>query len=326
MNPVRISVGTRLHCGLIDLGFATRRIFGGCGIALEAPRSVITWAPLDRDEIVVEDLAGVDSRTRATVGRALGRLRTRSHAVGGRLIVEHVAPQHVGLGVTTSLVLGALQAVNASVDLGLNREQLKVLSGRGGASGVGLTSFFGGGFLIDAGRLRAGHTEFHPSGFKDATSRPTHIASLEFPSEWSVRLLLPPGRRWHGAEEVEFFRQYTPVPDTEILEVLSIIYHSIVPSIVEKDVVELQRGLHGLNCVGFKRCEVTSHGPAVRALLDRLSVAGIPAGMSSMGPLVYAIGPTNILDRAAREASREDNITDFGVVNVRNINTAAVDL
>ena len=324
MNRVQISVATRLHCGLIDLGFATRRIFGGFGIGLEEPRSELSWISGEGNGIAVESRVALETRTKATITRALERLVGQSRSICGRVIVERVAPQHVGLGVTTSLVLGALHVVNMSENLGRDTEDIKSLSGRGGTSGVGLSTFFQGGLVVDAGRPRVDNVEFVPSGVGDARTQATHVMAIPFPVDWSALLLLPRGRRWHGADEVGFFRKQTPIPNSEILEVMGIVYHSVVPSILEEDIIELQCGLHALNRVGFKSREVVSQGQPVSALLDRLAAARVPAGMSSMGPLVYAIGPDNVLEDVAREVTTGPDIVDLGVVGIRGVNTAAV--
>lgn len=318
MTPARLEIGARLHFGLVDLGLATRRMFGGCGVALDEPRSVILWMPSERSELLLEDSAGLDSRTRATILRAIERLSSASRPVYGRLVIQDAPLQHVGLGVTTSLVLGALHLVNQTENLGFSEARIEQLSGRGGASGVGLSAFFQGGFVIDAGHSRCDRTEFIPSGCIDATARPLRVARWAFPLDWSIKLLLPPGRRWHGVEELEFFRAHTPVPNDEILEVLGIMYHSIVPSIIQEDLSELRLGLDVLNRTGFKRREVASHGPTVRDVLDRLGSMGIPAGMSSMGPVVYAIGPRDLLAEGGIQAAMAEGVADLGVTHVRN--------
>lgn len=325
MSTLFLEVGARLHFSLIDLGYATRRVFGGCGLAVDNPRSVICWQSADNTELTVTDKAGIDIRTKNTVESAIGRLQSESRPIHGTLTILATPPQHIGLGVTTSLVLSALQVLNEAEGLGFSQRRLKRLSGRGGTSGIGLTAFFEGGFILDAGQRRGSNGGFQPSGSREATSQSLHVARLAFPTNWSIRLLLPEGNRWSGKAESEFFRAHTPIPDQEVLEVLGITYHCIVPSIVDEDLPELKIGLETLNRTGFKAREVASHGPGVRDLLDRLGrLTPAPAGMSSMGPLVYVIGPNALVKSAAVEDAIGDGVTDLGLVNARALGPTAV--
>src|SRR6187397_3143910 len=63
--------------------------------------------------------------------------------------------EHVGLGTKTAVILGALQAAAIASGYKVSRAELQLLSGRGGASGVGIHAFFIGGLVIDAGHWQS---------------------------------------------------------------------------------------------------------------------------------------------------------------------------
>ena len=52
-------------------------------------------------------------------------------------------------------MLAVLASIDAALDLRLAREELQLLSSRGGTSGIGIHTYFVGGFLIDAGTMAA---------------------------------------------------------------------------------------------------------------------------------------------------------------------------
>jgi beta-ribofuranosylaminobenzene 5'-phosphate synthase len=102
--------------------------------------------------------------------------------------------------------------------------------------------------------------------------------------------MLPNGTAASGEYERTFFRDNTPLPDIEVLETMSLMYHGVIPAIATRDLDCLSRALGELHKVGFKKRELAAQTDQVRAMLTSLwNFQGIPAGMSSMGPLLYAI-------------------------------------
>ena len=307
-------MGTRLHFGLLDVGAATPRVFGGSGLALRTPSARIGWDEGYPDSLTVDSRGLIDDRAQVAITDALGRLVEATGAPKrGRLIVVDAPPQHIGLGVTTAVVLGALRLVNQVEGLGLSDDTLVALSGRGGTSGVGTGTFFEGGFVVDAGRARTDTEQMLPSGASAGLGVSLKATRLELPPEWNVRLCLPPGRRWSGDAEVDFFENNSPIPSDEILESLALTYHGIVPSILEGDLASLKSSLAILHRTGFKAREVESHGAGIRAFLEEINRScAAAAGMSSMGPLVYLIGPPHVTGSTQVTALVNEYATDLG--------------
>lgn len=147
------------------------------------------------------------------------------------------------------------------------------------------------------------------------------LARQAFPKHWRVHLFLPTSRSYSGDEELAFFREHTPIPAAEVQEILAAIYHGIVPAFAEADLGTLRRAMHEIHCAGFKKREVESHGSVVRDLLDRLyGEPSLAAGMSSLGPLVYAIAPRdlNILSTHRIGASLSTPVEYLGSFAGRN--------
>ena len=103
---------------------------------------------------------------------------------------------------------------------------------------------------------------------------------------------------------------------------MAAVYHGIVPAIAEGDLGSLRAAMREIHQTGFKRREVDGQSHVVCGLLDQLHTdLKLAAGMSSLGPLVYAItsskpntlSTTTILETLASE------IDYLGCVSCRNM-------
>jgi beta-ribofuranosylaminobenzene 5'-phosphate synthase len=132
--------------------------------------------------------------------------------------------------------------------------------------------------------------------------------------------MLPDGNRRSGQSEVRFFNRNTPIPSDEVKEVLSLVYHGLVPAVLTEDLILLSRALKAIHKVGFKRRELDGQSLPTQDLLSRLqAIQGCASGMSSMGPLVYAI--TREAGRAVdqvRSVASETSVTLVGVASGSN--------
>ena len=95
-----------------------------------------------------------------------------------------------------------------------------------------------------------------------------------------------------------FFLRELPVPAVESLQTLSYAYHGIAPALMEGDLHAFASALRQIHSVGFKKRELARQSDEVRNLLSRLQAhEAVGAGMSSLGPLIYAV--TENCDQAA---------------------------
>ena len=278
----------RLHFGLLDLGHATHRIFGGVGAAIEQPETKVTVersssasvSGVDLSEDLVRDLLAALAR--------LGDLRGEMDPV--RVHVDAAPTAHIGLGSKTSVILAVLAAANVELDLGLTQRELQVLSGRGGTSGVGVHTFFEGGLIVDAGHRAIEPRHYRPSSAGPPGQIAPILVSLEMPLDWDVSLLLVEGIRWSADAERRFFLANTPIDDGEVDRAIAIVCLDVAASVAERDLASFASSIRSLQAVGFKQREIEAQPSAVRLLLEALQATpSVAAGMSSVGPLVYAV-------------------------------------
>jgi beta-ribofuranosylaminobenzene 5'-phosphate synthase len=289
---VTIRVFPRIHVTLSDLGQATPRTFGGCGFILSGPSVEISVAPWHRLEL--RGFEKVDEAARRDVRAALRRFM-KAASPGSSALVElrSAVPQHIGLGFKTGLILGCLSAASRALGAPLAHNELQQLSGRGGASGVGIHGFFLGGFILDAGHLNEDVPELLPSAGLRPQTTPALVSHIVVPQDWRFHLLLPAGRRISGRDEIEFFRRATPVSAAEVQSVIASVVHGVAAAVATDDLVLLREALTSIQRSGLKKREVAAQAPNVRKLLHDLENRGLPTGLSSLGPLVYAVARRN---------------------------------
>jgi beta-ribofuranosylaminobenzene 5'-phosphate synthase len=284
---VQVKAFPRIHIGLIDLSGTTNRAFGGAGFSVGGLCSNIK---IDRSSDSTLSAPQLDDTDREDLWTVVQRWEDISDGQSINVEILEAPPQHVGLGSKTGMTLGILSGANKCWEEGLERDAIQKVSKRGGVSGIGINSFFLGGFIVDLGHAVADVDSFKPSSFRNPNNTPPISVRIDFPDDWAITLYLPEGERTWGAEELSFFEQNAPIHDTETKDTLAAIYHGVVPSFKTKNLTILSKSLDIIHNTGFKSREVENQPRSVRAtiaiLQDQQDVA---AGMSSLGPLVYAV-------------------------------------
>ena len=292
-ETISVSTFPRIHMTLIDLAGATQRRYGGAGFSLNTMPAAVRARTALRNTIEVKP--NLAERDRQDLEQYVGML-SRAVNMCFHVEVRSVMPQHVGLGSKTALLLATGLVCNAVAGYPLVRSDLVTMCGRGGASGIGIHTVFLGGFVVDGGHRMDGDSRFSPSSSIKPRSLPPLSVRLQFPPHWRIHLFLPKGRRYHGHEEVRLFQEHTPIRACEVYLVMSSVYHGIVPAIAERDLAALSIAMRAIHRTGFKRREIKAQSNVVQTLLHRLHAdSTIAAGMSSLGPLVYAITSSQVV-------------------------------
>lgn len=300
---VIVEAPSRLHLTLIDMNGSRGRVDGGVGITLASPVTLLEAQV--HDEIQVK---GGDEASRERVRRvAEAVLKSLGYPLGAAITLHRTIPGHTGLGSGTSLSLATAAALYRLAGRDEAVTTLARITGRGGTSGIGTAAFEHGGFLIDGGHSFGADgvkREFRPS----AASRGIDPAPLTvrhpFPVDWKILLATPriPAGASGGAE-VDIFRTSCPIPLPEVQEICHQVLMGMLPALVEHDLDRFGSAVNRIQEIGFKRVEIARQAPVIPQLLASLRDAGAAgAGMSSFGPVVFAITDTGIddLQRAAR--------------------------
>lgn len=283
---VRVSVPSRVHLTLIDLGRAGYRRNGGVGFGITAPRLTLAFA----------SHAVVDLRALATCGylpveiesltKRLERLMGQRHlAQGLRLMDVQLPERHTGFGTGTAVALASLESLFLLNDLRMSPEFLRAHCGRGGASGIGLSSYFTGGFIFDAGRRFSPAPIIGSDATDEVNEPPLEMVRLDM-ADWPMGILVPPGASAMSlAQEQAFFSQRLPLPDADVFEIT---YHALFGSLVavqSGDYDAFCASINALQRCAWKRAEIDLYGETVRTCAAHLASIGCDAvAMSSVGP------------------------------------------
>lgn len=283
---MRIKTGARIHVTLIDLNGSIGRVDGGVGFAINDP--FIEIKAKESEEVVVigeaknfERFVSVSKKFKSNFG----------YGIEVKVLADYRA--HVGLGSGTQISLAVGKAYSEIYDLKLSIRDIAKITGRGGTSGIGVSVFEGGGFIVDGGHSWKEKGDFLPSSASKAKPAPT-ISRLDFP-DWEVILAIPDFSGAYEKVEVELFKRNCPIPIEEVRELSHLILMKLLPAVAESDLDSFNEAIRRIQSLGFKRVEVERYGSIIRDLIEML-----PIGMSSTGPCVYAVTDTN-----AKEIARE---------------------
>ena len=278
MTRLALRTPSRLHFGLLSWGSKALRQFGGVGLMVDAPGLELSAGPAEswRAE------GPLANRALEVAGRVAGRLAGRGFSVGPtRLEIRKAPPEHVGLGVGTQLGLGVARLLcELAGHPGSTVEELAELAGRGLRSGIGLHGFALGGLVVDGGRQG-------PEGI------PPLLARLEFPSEWSVLLVVPrrePGL--YGPREVQAFAELPPSPEALTDRLCRLVLLGLLPAVIERDLTRFGEALEEIQRrvgQGFAPAQGgTFARPELEAIAAGLRSEGLQGvGQSSWGPTLY---------------------------------------
>ena len=283
MTRVRVAAGGRVHFGFQNLSLARERLYGGLGVALDAPRVVLVAEPADT-------VRCDDARAATYAERVVDLL----DVPGVELTVEERIPHHVGLGSGTQFALAVLTAVARAHDREPRVRERAPALGRGGRSGVGCATFREGGFVADAGHHAERFTTEPPAEGEWAV--PVPVARHALPGSWRFVVVIPDiesGRC--GDEENESIGRVVERADPAIAdEVARLVAQRLLPAAAEGDwagfggaVAAVSR----LNGTWYADEQGGVYRPPLGDIVDSLSaspaVAG--AGQSSWGPAVYGL-------------------------------------
>ncbi len=330
---IEIITPSRLHFGLIDLNGSLGRIDGGIGVALKKPNVNLMIEELeksdrkdrtDRTEVIADERI---AEIKNTINRINKHFNTKD---AFRITVKSQIPDHVGLGSTTQLYLAIARGIAELNQIHPTAVELADICGRGGTSGIGISAFESGGFILDGGHSFGKGKEkqsYLPSSVSKARPAPI-LARYDLPPDWWFVCVTPRvGPKIYGSDEVNIFQKYCPIPRGETERISHLILMKILPSILEEDIEAFGSGLEGMQQVGFKKIELELQDPLIKGLIDKLSKDSYGSGMSSFGPTVYALALGVNHARELEESVRDfmmDRPYEFFYSNVNNKGTRVI--
>ncbi len=307
-DTIRVTAPARLHLGFLDLNGALGRRYGSIGLAVDRPTTVVTLTQASK-----HSASGLESsRALALLEKFAGERSGRGYAVD----ISAAIPAHAGLGSGTQLALAIGAAVARFEGRELSAADLAALGERGARSGIGLSAFASGGFIVDGGR-----------GANDVP--PPLILRSDFPPDWRVILILDQSRAGvSGEAEATAFADLPEFPQSAAAHICHLVLMQLVPGLKEFDIeafgaalTEIQEIVGGHFAAKQGGSMWTSEAVGRLAFRMRdLGATGI--GQSSWGPTGFAfVESAEAADRLYHslvEEAKADRL-DIVIASGRNI-------
>jgi len=305
---VKIDISPRVHIGLISMHAGAPRKNGGLGFAVEGPTASIKTTSAKK-------LGIFDRRSKPMREEEIERLRDQLEHIKQQLDLSNTAKfeitgdflTHCGMGSGTAIKLACIESLLEINHRTTRRQELIRLSGRGGTSGVGISTYFDGGFAFDLGVVGGQSDRFVPSSIGTAEALPLQLHRQSLP-EWPLGLCLP--RKCepkNQEEEIEFFRRATPLPSAKSFEAAYVAIFQVLASLMEQDYPSFCQAISAMQKSEWKRLERAEYAPYIDDTDKALRELGVDCvGMSSLGPLLYFFASSETLERVHAHSAQLD--------------------
>ena len=318
---MRIETSARLHLSLIDLNGSMGRIDGGIGLTLEDPSLIIEAVPSDKTTINYEvSLEKADECSQKILYANKVIQEYLEIEEDYKFNIKSIYPSHQGLGLGTQLLLSTAKLISSMNNIDLDAVELAKITHRGGTSGIGVHSFNNGGLIIDGGHKKSKTEGFLPSRASKMLPPPI-IARYDFPKNWDILLVTPTKiNTVHGNEEVDIFKQNTPIDIRDVEKISYLTLMKLMPSIVEEDLNSFSEAINQIQQLGFKKVERKLQQDTTGNTIHTLEEFGIPCvGMSSFGPTCFGI-----TDSITKNIIKDLEDQNLHVIKTRGKNHGAI--
>lgn len=301
---VEIVASARLHMSLISMHAGGPRMNGGVGFAIEKPTASVTVRADER--LTVRDRRPVSllESELDQLTRDVEDVQFKNGLRPAAVTICGPVRSHVGMGSGTAIKLAILEALFAVNGQSPGAEALVYYSKRGGTSGVGVTSYFSGGMILDLGRATDASLPVPSSQSDRPVSAAITLPSLKMP-DWPLCVCTPthiPAKTQD--EEVEFFRRVLPLTVEDTYRACYEAVFGIYASAKEHDYQAFCRSVTSIQATTWKALEWNEYGAALQQLKRDVERFGVDCvGMSSLGPSLFCFATPEILDRLVEAQS-----------------------
>ena len=270
------------------------RLNGGIGFSIASPTLDMSFEPSDSIDVI-------DRREHGFTQDELERLKNHLNNVLIKeefdtaircIIHDGMIQSHVGFGSNSMIYLSCVEALLIFNHRDYTDQDVVNLSGRGGASGIGINTYFKGGFIFDTGISNHGQRSLAPSSafFDKVVHKPLLMKSITLP-EWELGICIPPIEPKTEKEERTFFQENCPINKDDVERILYEVVYGITSSLMESDFNVFCKSIDAIQQTKWKSLERNLYGKELMAaeLIIR-NVGAKCVGMSSLGPLLYFFG------------------------------------
>lgn len=284
---ISIDIYPRIHITLLGMNDGGYRINGGVGFAVSGLHCCVS-ATCSPQFQVIDVRSNKDHQLEKQLINLLAGEKERlrlPHPIS--LTISGGMPSHYGFGSGTAIRLASLEALHILNDSPVSQPDLISASKRGGTSGIGIHTYFDGGFVFDIGKPNKGHQHL-PSGLVHPDQTPLCLGRQDMP-DWNIGICIPTQiRPKTQQEELEFFGRTCPIKDDDVYETLYHVAYGLYPAVIEGDKDTFCRALRAIQSSAWKKAERQEYGDDLLRLEKQIYDLGADAvAMSSLGPALF---------------------------------------
>jgi beta-ribofuranosylaminobenzene 5'-phosphate synthase len=285
---MRCQVPSRIAISLIDMNGNLGRCDGGVGFSINRP--TLRFTLHKATHLTLADRGHFSEELHMAVMSGLTKLAEQYDLGGANIVIEESIPEHSGFGSKTATLLSVGKMYSALYHQEISFEELALLFGRGGTSGIGVNILDKGGFIVDGGHATKRKATFTPSSATFPQTLPPLLARYPMPA-FPVLIVIPPLKKIFGETERQFFADICPIPEKDVQILSRTILMQLLPAVVEQDLSSFAHAINMIQQLTWKRSEIDMYGPDVRAVMQYgLDSGALAVGMSSIGPGIYFVG------------------------------------
>lgn len=291
---LRIEAFPRVHITLIGMNCDGYRINGGIGFSIASPMLEMSFKEADYVEVEDKRCQGFTQDELNRLTDHLRRVKNQEKLDLGFVCTIHegVIESHVGFGSNSIIYLSCVEALLKLNHREYTENNVMALSGRGGTSGIGINTYFKGGFIFDTGIVNNEHRVLAPSSvfMNEEGHQPLLMKSLRLP-QWDLGICIPDVARNTEDEERQFFQANCPIEKSAAEDVLYEAVYGITSSLMENDFEVFCQSIDAIQSTKWKSLERNLYGENLLNAEAVIKNAGAKCvGMSSLGPMLYFFG------------------------------------
>lgn len=287
---LQIKLFSRLHLTLISMHDAGYRRNGGFGFAISEPSVTVKFQKADGFELIDNRSMCFTTQEIVRVSDVIQKeIEQKNFKQSCKIDIHGDVPSHMGFGSGTAIRLASIEGLYLLNDYAYTSDELIVASGRGGTSGVGVYTYFHGGYSFDVGRKSG---VFAPScSFESECAKPLHVAGGEMP-DWKIGICIPNSICPKSeAEEKEFFASTCPIEPHESYETTYHALFGVLAGVKDGCIDSFCEAVKNIQNCRWKRAERSLYGEKLMEIESALYAYGAKAvGMSSLGPSLFFAG------------------------------------
>ena len=280
---VKVTTSGRLHLGFMDLNGDLGRLYGSIGVTLKAPETKLTIE--DHENLnIIETNDRLRKKILSFIKAFAAHFKVNPKV---KIEITRHIPEHKGLGSGSQLGLALTTALSRICSIDENIYDLVGIADRGLRSGIGITAFEKGGFIIDSGKKRKN------TGFIDPDP-PKAVVRYNFPSSWHFVLVIPEKKVGLSGEQEKVAMDYISPSRKISEEICRLVMMLLLPSLVDEDIekfgkaiteIDIRTGTFFKPVQGGIYSEKSSYG----IIKQMIESGATGAGQSSWGPAVYGL-------------------------------------